>query len=491
MQSLTLSEIVKATGGTLILGDPESKVGKSENQNEMKPLGSLGISIDTRTIKPGDIFFALKGIKQNGHDFIKDAAKKSAKLCVLENIPSDLSFYLTNFPSIIQVPDSKKSLKDLAQYYRKKYGSQTKIISVNGSCGKTTVKEMTAQILKNFASTVSSPGNFNNEIGSPLSIFLLNQKHLFGVFEIGSSKAGDVANLAEMVLPDISIITQIGLEHTATFGNLENIAQGESEVFSYLQPSGIAVLPRDDAYFEFLKARVPKEIELKTFGFSKESSCSIQNYTTSQTGAQFSLDFKDEKFKHLKKFDFKIPVMGKINVVNACASITACISLNVPVDSIQQSLQNFIAPEMRFQKIDLKDRTTLVNDCYNSNPSSLKASLASFVESFKDKKKYAVLGDMLELGKISEEEHYKIGKFLTELNFEKILLYGKESHAAKEGYQEGNPNKDKILYCENKNSLFLEVKKLIGKNHAIFFKASRSIHLEEVIEEIIKFSLKK
>ncbi|MBI2119671.1 MAG: UDP-N-acetylmuramoyl-tripeptide--D-alanyl-D-alanine ligase [Elusimicrobia bacterium] len=486
MQALTLSEIVKATEGTLILGDPEVKIGESKIQNKMNDLRTSGVSIDTRHLKPGDIFFALKGTRDDGHAFIKDAAKKGAKLCMIETIPQDLSFYLTNFPAIIQVPDTKKSLKRLAQYYRKKVGSQTKIISINGSCGKTTVKEMTAQILKNFAPTVWSPGNFNNEIGCPLSIFLLNQKHLFGVFEIGSSAVGEVETLSKIVCPDLSILTQIGLEHTATFGNLENIAGGESEVFSYLAPSGIAVLPRDDAYFELLKTKVPKECEIKTFGFSQDSTCSIQNYTTSQEGAQFRLNFMEEKFKHLKNLDFKIPLMGKINVLNACASITACLSLNVPPDSIQKSLKNFMPPDMRFQKIQLKDGTVLINDSYNSNPSSLKSSLECFMESFSGKKKVAVLGDMLELGKISKEEHFKIGQFLKSCGFEKILLTGKESYEIVRGYKENNPNQNKMLHCENKNSLFLETKKTLGKNHAILFKASRSIHLEEVIEEIIK-----
>ncbi|GEM_PF-197452 len=489
MYPLTVSEIVKATDGTLILGDPMMEVGNSK----VAVTGKIkwpppGISIDSRTITKGDLFFAIRGHRYDGHAFIRDAIQKGASVCLISQLPENLDLYLSDFPTFIQVHDTKRALQMCAKAYRKKHGNLTQVLSVNGSCGKTTVKEMIVQILRSYAPTVYSLENFNNEIGCPLSLFTLTPESRYAVFEIGSSARGEVGALTEIVEPDLSLITNITLEHTATFGSIQEIAEGESEVLANLKAGGIAVLPKDDPFFYFLKEKVPKGCQTISFGFSKDASLYIENFITVADGLKLFLVHQDENKKILNKIECQLPVFGRLNALNACAAVAACLALHIPIQNIPLGLKSFVPPKMRFNLIKLSNGAVLVDDTYNSNPGSVRLSLTSFVETFSKQKKSVVLGDMLELGSISKKEHTALGVVLSQLPLEKIILFGEESKYILDGIKD-EKIKPQVLFCQDRKDLLECVQNIIQADSAVLFKASRGMRLDELIKDIQSKSL--
>lgn len=508
MLPLSFIEIVQATQGILVMGDPRSTVGASQSKAETKESNLVaGISTDSRTLHRGDIFFALRGERYDGHNFLNEAIRKGAALCVVSKIPSNLTISPADTPAIVQVKECKKALADCAKYYRQKYGSKTQIVGISGSCGKTTVKEMLIQILNRYAPTVYSAGNFNNEIGCPRSIFSLHTNHCFGVFELGASSLGEVKRLAEIVSPQAAIVTNIRLEHTETFGSLENIAEGESEILPLISEDGFAILPFDDPFYDFLKSKLPRDhrVKIKSFGFSKAASVSAVDIapgsaahpfspalsfsTADEARAAFRTNFRllhrDNDGKILDQFSCALPVLGRFNVLNACAAAAAAFCLKVPREVIQDGLENFVPPRMRFQISPLKNNAIVVNDSYNANPGSMRASLEGFIESFPDRERCVVLGDMLELGEISQSEHYALGKFLARLPLSKVVLFGHQSKFVADGARDAFLGEENLFYCLTGDSLWKRVHSLTQPNTAILFKASRGMHLEEVVQKLI------
>lgn len=498
MKPLTIAEIIAATQGILVIGDPQTVVGQEpqaesdktdhaiQYQNTLPNWPPYGVSIDSRTLRRGDIFFAIIGDRFDGHRFINESVQKGASVCIVSHVPSTLNINLSNVTTIIKVKDTKKALADCAKYYKIKYGANSQTISISGSCGKTTVKEMIAQILSCAAPTIYSPGNYNNDIGCPLSLFSINPKYTYSVFEIGGSAKGDVKKLAEIVSPQVAVITNIKLEHTATFGTLEDIAEGESEVLPFLPDHGWAVLPFDDLFFTFLKSKTPKNTLLKSFGFSKNASVYISQFSTWPGPTQFTIIHQDSKGTILDQFECTLPVMGKFNILNACAAAATCFCLKIPAETIQKGLTRFSPPQMRFQLIHLDNNVVLVNDSYNANPGSMRSALESFVECFADKQRCVILGDMLELGEISNKEHYSLGNFLAGLPLSKVILYGPHSKFIAEGARNSMLDDRVMTHCTDKDALLLKIKSLLLPGTAILFKASRGMHLDELIKELSK-----
>lgn len=487
MFPLTIAEIVQATGGILVIGDPKTSVGIHPSEEEVSDFGiAKGVSTDSRTLRKRDIYFALKGVRYDGHDFIEQSIQRGTSLCVVSCIPSNLIIPVTNSPAIIKVKDTKKALADCAGYYCQKYGVKTRRVGVSGSNGKTTVKEMIAQILSRAGSTIYNVGNFNNDVGCPLSLFNLVPDHQYAVFEIGASVRGEVKRLSEIVAPQVAVVTNIGLEHTATFGNLDDIAAGESEILQVLPEDGFAVFPRDDAYFEFLKsvALSKRNIKIKSFGFSKEASVYISDVHSYPGPVQFTLIHQDEKGHILHRIKCNLPVLGRFNMINACAAAAAALCLNVDEKCIVDGLKNFLPPQMRFQIMKLENNVIVVNDCYNANPSSMRVSLESFVEFYPNQTKCVVLGDMLELGEISKSEHYSLGKFLAGLPLSKIVLFGPQSRFVAEGARDSFLREKMVTHCSDAESLLKTVRSLMQPRTAIFFKASREMYLENVIQQL-------
>jgi len=473
---MTLSEIEQAAQGLLVVGNPQMEVGQGAK-----------VSIDSRTLQQGDIFFALKGQKTDGHVHLEDSIKKGASLCVVSQISEDIIRRTPPSTAILKVKEPQRSLGDVAKFYREKYGAGTARVGIAGSCGKTTVKEMIASILKQAAETVASPGNFNNEIGCPLSIFGLKPSHVYGVFEIGASGRGEVGRLANILAPHAAVITNIRLEHTETFGTLQDIAEGEAEILQALESGGTAVLPREDPFFDFLAGKIPaeKRVKIMSFGFSSQAHVSAQDISAGPGPVKFVLVHRDNYGKTKAEIPCTLPVLGRFNVMNACAAAGAALALGVRSEKIAIGLKNFSLTPMRFEILRLKDDIVLVNDAYNSNPGSVRTSLEAFVEAFSNRRIVVVLGDMLELGEISRQEHESLGKFLTGFPLTQIILFGPQSKFIYEAAQKTLGNSKSVIHCEDKESLLKSVRQALQPATAMLFKASRGIHLEETIQKVM------
>lgn len=473
MRPITVSEIVRATGGTLVVGDPQA-------------FADRGVSIDSRTAQPGSIYIAIRGEKFDGHQFLSECLSKGVGTFVISKIPADFNIALARLQGVIQVKDTRRALADLARYVRTQRGRGARVVGVSGSAGKTTVKEMIAQILSLAGSTLASPGNFNNEIGCPLALLELNEDHRFGVFEIGSSALGEVRRLAGIVQPHVAVVTNILLEHTETFGTIEQIAEGESEIFSALSEGGTAVLPRDDAHYEFLKSKVPAGCSVASFGFSDDATVRVADFSAWPAPTKFRLVRRDASGRTLDSIECSIPVIGRVNALNAAAAAAAVLSLGVDPEHIREALAQYRPPGLRFQTHRFQNGLTLVNDSYNANPGSMRGAIDGFVESYPDRRKILVLGDMLELGEISRKEHYELGKYIAQKPVDKIVLYGPQSKFTYEGARDSMMDESNLIYCSAADALDRSVESLLSSENVIFFKASRGMRLDTAVQNIIE-----
>ncbi len=446
--NLSLKEFQKAIGAKILKGS--GYIIKS-------------FSTDTRKIKKGDVFWALKGATFDGNNFIKQAIDTgvSGIICRKNAFPKE---YLDKLDFVIETEDTLIALHRLASYLIKKSGM--KVVSVTGSNGKTTTKEMIKHILSARGPVCSNFGNFNNQFGLPLSVLELEKKHKFAVFELGASKRGDVAELAEIIRPDISVITTIGPEHLEFFGSMENIFKTETETLDFLKKSGSVIFNGDNEWLRKLKK---KKIRQFSFGFDKDNKLVI-----SKEGEKYFFLFKG------KKYSIKLAMMGSHNMLNAAAAFLAATELGIkPVEAISQ-LSSFKGVKMRMQKFKYKGNV-IIFDAYNSNPQSLEAFLK---ETSNIEPQILVLGDMKELGKFSAKYHKESAQNLMNRKAKVIILIGPHMKVA---FDFLNKNKENVKYFYETSQAKDLIDRLfrISKNSFFLFKASRSMRLENLLPETV------
>jgi len=383
-----------------------------------------GISIDTRRIKPGEVFIPLKGPNFDGRDFIPQAKRKGAK--------------------VLGFKDGLKALQELASYNRRKF--MIPVVGVTGSSGKTTVKDMLASILSQKYRTLKNVENLNNEIGVPLTLLKLKKSHQAAVIEMAMQNLKEIELLARITRPTIAVITNIGEAHLEFLNTKKNVARAKAEILHNLRPGEHAVLPSDDEYFKFLKKHAPKGVNLRTFG---------------------SIDAK--RYKKLLKH-LKLP--GRHNILNALAAIQAAKILKVSNEQIRKGLERFKPSGKRMELIKKKGGILIINDSYNANPSSMRAALLTLAE-YPAKRRIAVLGDMLELGKISKAAHQKIGSLSKKLKIDLLLSVGTLSNAMKAD-----------RHFENVKDASKYLKKHLRPGDVVLLKASRLIQLEKVVDNL-------
>ena len=410
-----LQEILKATKGSRISGR-ESRVFKN-------------ISTDTRAIKPGDLFVPIKGPNYDGHDFIPEAIKKGG--------------------AVLEVKDGLKALQDLAAYHRSKF--EFPVIGVTGSVGKTTTKDMLASILSQERKTLKNEENYNNEIGVPLSLLKLTGKHKAAVIEMAMQRLGEIAELARIAQPTISVVTNIGEAHLEFLKSKENVAKAKAEIFKYLKEDDYAVINQDDEYFEHLISNVRCPMSnVMTFGILEKADVTPKDLA-----------------------GIKLPVPGEHNIYNALTAIAVAKILKIKRSSIKHGLESFKPSSRRMEIIDRPDGVRIINDTYNANPQSMAAGLR--VLAAQSGRKIAVLGDMYELGSIARSAHRRIGKLAKNLGTDILISIGKISKEMKADF-----------HFSSNQSAVKKLKKIIHPGDTILAKASRGMHLEEVVEAIRK-----
>ncbi|MBN1823175.1 MAG: UDP-N-acetylmuramoyl-tripeptide--D-alanyl-D-alanine ligase [Endomicrobiales bacterium] len=456
MDNIYIRELVNATRGEFMLGDPHGHV--------------KNISIDTRGIKKGDFFFAISGKNFDGHNFLKQAIDKKAAGLVISR--SDVDFGTPApvnpvFPAIIKVKDTTKALGDLAGYYRKKW--EIPVIAVTGSNGKTTTKEMLYSILSKKGPTLSTVGNFNNQIGLPLTLFQIDSSHKYAVVELGTSWPGEIERLTEIAAPEAGIITNIGACHLENFKNKEGVLKEKSSLIDGLPSGGFVVLNADDQYL----SRLNPQVETIRYGINTKTNVFAADIKLWPGFPEFRLHLNGNVT------DIKLPMYGKFNIYNALAAASCAWKLGMGMDIIKSGIESFSLPKMRMEVTTLVSGAVVINDAYNSNPFSVRESVQSFIQAFPDKNKIVVLGDMLELGSEAEAEHEKLGDFLATQSLSQIFLYGPMMIKAIDGLK-GVPAEHYL----KKEDLEGELDRHLVSDTVVLFKASRGMHLEEVVENI-------
>ena len=414
------------------------------------------VSTDTRKIEPGSLFFALKGENFDANTFAAQALEKGAKWAVIDNpIFAQLS-------GTILVEDSLKTLQNLANYHR----HQLKIpfIGIGGSNGKTTTKELVHSVLSQKFKTISTPGNFNNHIGVPLTILGIKQGTEMAVIELGANRIGDIEELCQIAEPDFGLITNIGKEHLEGFGSLEGVAKAESELYYHLLKSdGLAFVNKDDDWLTRMASRLTK-----VHGYSCKDKLA-------ETYCELIQDFPTIEFS-FQSTSMSSQLSGSYNFENIMAAVAIGYYFKVPTDLIKKGIESYVPKNKRSQIITYGSILIFL-DAYNANPSSMEKALENFAR-FNFQKKIAIMGDMFEMGDYAEHEHELIYNYANSLNFNHLFVAGE--HFKKQALANGNDG------FETAKEINLLLKDLDLTNTAIFIKGSRGMAMENVLEGIIE-----
>jgi UDP-N-acetylmuramoyl-tripeptide--D-alanyl-D-alanine ligase len=444
----TLRDAAKVVGGELI--------------GEDRPFGA--VSTDSRTLKPGALFVALRGPNFDGAAFVPTAAAQGAIGALTERAtPAPV-------PQVV-VPDALRALQELARSWRA--GFTLPVLAVAGSNGKTTAKEMTAAILSRMGLCMSTHGNLNNHIGVPVTLMRLEASHSSAVIEMGANAIGDVAALMSVAQPTIGLITNAGAEHLEGFGNLDGVAKGEGETVSCLKPEGTAIINADDAYADYWRG-VSGARRIVTFGVHKHADFTAKDLFQGIERGEFATRFtlvspQGERAVMLK-------AGGAHNVVNALAAAAAAGAAGASLEHIALGLADFRAVSGRLQLKAGTRGSWIIDDSYNANPSSVRAGL-EVLRSLTGNT-WLVLGDMAELGDVSNDSHAHIGAYARECGVKRLFAMGPLSTRAVETFGAG------AEWFADADSLTRRLQTELSPGVTVLIKGSRVNRLERVVQAV-------
>jgi UDP-N-acetylmuramoyl-tripeptide--D-alanyl-D-alanine ligase len=454
--TLTTDEIIKATGGELL----------TENSKTFS-----GASIDSRTIGEGELFFAVRGERFDGHNFLNEALLKGGGAVVDSRSPA-----MPKNRVIICVKDTLKALQDFAHFLRMKM--DIPVVAITGSNGKTTTKEMLYSILSRRFKTLKNEGNLNNHIGLPLSLMRLEPDHEAVVLEMGMNAPGEIRRLCEIAVPTHGVITNIGAAHLGMLGSYEAIRDAKLEM---LDRVGVAVLNADDVFLMQGVTEVKKfSGEIITFSINNESHVMAKDVQATGKGSSFKLEFKGEGI-----IAVDLNIHGVFNIYNALAASAVCFSLGIKIDEIKTALEDFRAFPMRFEIIE-SEGITVINDSYNANPSSMEGSLKELVRPGIGGRRVAVLGDMLELNEFSEDAHRNLGKMISEMNVDVFIAVGRMMELAVEECikSKGGKALPEVYTFKDADDVNSDIINIVKRGDTVLVKGSRSMRMEKIAGRI-------
>ena len=458
MKPLSLAEIAKAVDGQL---------------SDLS-LGSTMISditIDSRWISPyqnvNTLFVPLHGTR-DGHLFIENAFEDGAVACFCEY------GYEIDYPCI-KVENTLEAFKKLAKHYISLF--DIKIIGITGSNGKTTTKDMIYSVLSKKFNVLKTIGNFNNDIGLPLTIFRIEDTHEIAVLEMGMNHMGEIRGLSQIAPPNIAVITNIGVAHIENLGSRENIFSAKSEILENLRPKGICFLNGDD---DFLKQHAGRG-DVRFYGNGENNTYRIKNlHLKGIYGSEYDFEEPEGDFK------IKLSVPGAHMATNSAVAVAIGLHFEIKESDIYAALESFHPTGQRMQVTETGKGLFVIDDCYNANPESAKAALDVLANS-NSERSIAILGDMFELGKDSEKMHYELGKYAASLGISHIICVGELASHIYEGafnclYDEiGAMSDTQCLYFEDKEAFKEQFELLIKTGDMVLVKASRGMRFEEII----------
>ena len=450
MKELTLKQIADWCGGKVSARFEHLRVSRMQS--------------DSRKVRSGDLFVALKGAKADGHDFAETAINHGAVAALVSRPISE------KLPSI-EVEDTLRAYGEIAAGYRKLTG--VKVVGITGSVGKTTTKEMTASILEAVYHTAKTEGNHNNNLGLPMTIMDMPENTEVAVLEMGMNHSGEMEYLSDIARPDLAIITNIGTMHIEHLGTREGILQAKLEIMRGMPDDGAGVFNGDE----------PLLWNIRAIGKHKKYYYGIENHACDITATDIvELDDGVRFVVHGfgQQFELFVPMLGRHAVYNALAATTVGLLLGVKPEQIQARFSSFHNTGMR-QKIYVKNGVTIIEDCYNAGPESTEAALDVLAGIKTDGRRIAVLGDMLELGNRSAAEHYRIGR-LAVGKADLLLTYGEHSVRTLTGAITGGMNPKNTDHFDTHEDMARMLKMRVSEGDVVLFKGSRGMRMEKVLQ---------
>lgn len=442
---MDLGALAAATGGKLLKGDPKT------------PFDAF--VTDTRKLKPGDFFLALKGAAHDAHDFLPQTLTLGVSGWLAREDAAAAQPALPR--SVVAVRNTLDALQGLAAWHRARF--KIPLTAITGSNGKSTTKEMLRSVFGAAGETCTNPGNLNNQFGLPLSLLELNASHRFGVFELGASRRGDIKEIGLVARPTCGVITNVGPSHLQYFGDMETIFETKTELAGCLADGGTLVYNYDDPYLSRLNGRKLRKL---TFGRAEGADLRILE------GDKLRLEYSG------KLYEILLPHAGGHNYYNAAAAAAAALAAGLDFETIRKGLERYTPPPMRLQRLRFGGAEVIL-DAYNANPQSMASAVKETLGG--EKPLYFMLGDMKELGQYSAGYHRDLGAALAHTGAERVFLAGPEMKPALEAYLQAGGKA--AVYGETLDAWFEEARALIRAGRGTFLvKASRSMKFERLVE---------
>lgn len=465
---MKIKDILEVINGKLISG------------NENDELGNF--SKDSRTVAKGDVYVAIKGENFDGNKFAEHAIKNGAKTCILSKLSNEIKEY--DHINIIEVADTLLALQQIATYKRSMYNIP--VVAVTGSVGKTSTKDIIASVMSTKYKVLKTQGNMNNEIGLPMTILNLKDEEAL-VVEMGMNHFGEIRLLTKIAKPTLAVITNIGTAHIGNLGSRENILKAKLEILEGLQGDTVVINNDNDLLNKWAKENASINANLSqnyifqnqelnkgkyniiTYGIENESNYMAENIES----------YEDKSVFNIGKYRIIVPVGGQHFVLNALCAVAVGKYFDIPMNKIIKGIADLELTQKRMQIENTKVGAIIINDTYNANYDSMKAAI-KYLEGVENRRKIAVLGDMLELGEYSQKLHEDVGSEIK--NIDILITVGEQSKNIAR-----NAKAKEILSFENNQQAIEKIKEIISKEDAILLKASNSMKFNEIVEELKKF----
>ena len=466
MKDLSVKNILDVTDGELITGK-EDDICKSYSK-------------DTRTIKDGDCYIGIKGENFDGNLFWETALEKGASTVIVQNV----DFTSENKEkwadkNIIKVKDTLEALYSIARYKRSLY--DIPVIAITGSVGKTSTKDIVANVVAKKYKTLKTEGNNNNNIGLPFTILRMQDEEA-AVLEMGMNHFGEISLLASIANPNICIITNIGTSHIGNLGSRENILKAKLEILEGSKKRAIIVNNDNDLLHKWYEEN-KGNYNIKTYSITEKSDVMAKDITLKENASDFTCNINGKEER------ITVPVGGEHFVLNSLCAISVGEVLGIEADKIKSGIESFELTKKRMDIIELQNGVKIINDAYNGSLESMKASLKVLAE-FKDNRKIAVLGDMFELGDFAKELHEKVGEEIVKNKIDILIAAGENSKYMAEIARKGI-GEEKVYYLEEREKIEVLLQEIVKKGDVILFKASNGMQFYKIAERMVELWRRK
>jgi UDP-N-acetylmuramoyl-tripeptide--D-alanyl-D-alanine ligase len=465
-QPFTVKELLQATAGRLLCGKMQQRF--------------AGISIDSRSITPQDLFVAIRGERHDAHDFVESVVLNGVKGLIIQQ-GSEGRFPLSQWSSsglvCIKVEDTTQALGGIGAFHRNR--SDISMVTITGSNGKTTTRAMTTAVVSQRFQTHATQGNLNNEIGLPLTLLGLTPRHQVAVVEIGMNHPGEIARLADICIPDVGVITNVAPAHLEGLGSIEAVKEAKGELLDKIHPQGTAILNADDPKVMELAQKVTNRLIL----FGSKPNAAIRSYGLEEKEGliQFELVLPGERIS------VTLPTPGRFMVDNALAAAAVGYQLGLSAQEIKQGLETFTPVHGRLNLLTIEPSIHIIDDTYNANPGSMKAAIQTWRTLKKHHRGILILGDMLELGQQSETLHYELGTLAAQAGPSRLYVTGNFAAAVAEGALAAGMDSEMIF-----NGIYTDIiedlMRQIRPQDWLLVKGSRGMAMERIINGLIKWA---